>query len=170
MYNTNMPKIDWTAKVKEALDRTEFMAISTCGEDGSWTNPVAFAYGERLELFFISMMQSKHSKNILTNPNVSVAIFKTERFPSGDVLGLQLRGKASHLTTQKDIKEAGRYYFGRSQKNDEFREKTSERGGLEAHWQFFKIIPTEAWCFDSRVFGEERVQVDLVNLKLKLNF
>ena len=65
------------------------MALSTLGDDGSWINPVAFAYNEKMELYFISMMESKHTQNILTNPNVSVAIFRTERFPDGDVMGLQ---------------------------------------------------------------------------------
>ena len=38
--------MNWNEKVKEALERTEFMAISTLNPDGtSWTNPVAFGYG-----------------------------------------------------------------------------------------------------------------------------
>ena len=97
------------------------MVLGTLGKDGSWSSPVAFAYSEKMELFFISMMDSKHTKNILSNPNVSVAIFKTERFTGGDVMGLQLKCTALHLTSPKDIKEAARYYFGRSPSNDAFR-------------------------------------------------
>ncbi|GEM_PF-1280107 len=161
-----MQKIDWNIKVKEALERTEFMALATLGEEGSWINPVAFAYSEKMELFFISMMDNRHTKNIIVNPNVSVAIFKTERFPEGDVMGLQLKGIATHLTAPKDIQEAARYYFARSKSNDEFRAKTSEKGGAAALWQFFKVTPTEAWCFDSRVFGEKREQINLSGLNL----
>src|SRR5262245_55865686 len=36
-YHKSMNEIDWNDKVKEALDRTEFMAISTIDADGSWT-------------------------------------------------------------------------------------------------------------------------------------
>lgn len=164
-----MSDIDWDTKVKEALDRTEFMAISTMGEDGSWTNPVAFAYSKKLELFFISMMHSKHSQNILTNKKVSVAIFRTERFPDGQVMGLQLRGNAHHLTDPAEIERAAKYYFGRSSGNDAFREKTAEKGGEAAPWQFFRIEPTEVWCFDSRFFKEGRQQVDMTNLSLQIN-
>ncbi|MBI4085087.1 MAG: pyridoxamine 5'-phosphate oxidase family protein [Candidatus Liptonbacteria bacterium] len=161
-----MQNIDWNKEIKEALDRTEFMALSSVNNGESWTNPVAFAYSETMELFFISMMDAKHSQNILANPNVSVAIFKTERFPSGDVIGLQLKGQAKHLTEISEIQKAAKYYFGRSPGNEEFRQKTSESGGSGALWQFFKITPTELWCFDSRIFGEERKKVDLSTLVL----
>lgn len=149
-----MEPIDWNAKVQEALGRTEFMAISTVGNDGSWTNPVAYAYSEKLELFFISMMTSKHAQNILKNSQVSGAIYKTERFEDGEVLGLQFAGKAIHLTDVNEVARASRYYL---KSNDE----------LGAEWQFFKIVPDEVWCFDSRVFGEERRQIDMTALNLK---
>lgn len=164
-----MQNVDWNDKIKEALDRTEFMAISTTGDDGSWTNPVAFAYNEKAELFFISMVDTKHSKNILANPNVSAAIFKTERFSGGDVLGLQLKGNAKHLKDQEEINRAASYYFGRSLSNDEFRGETSEKRGSAAVWQFFQITPTELWCFDSRSFGEKRVVVNLELLNLPVS-
>lgn len=163
-----MENVDWNVKVKEALDRSEFMAISTTGIDGSWTNPVAYAYSEKMELFFISMMDSKHAKNILAKRDISGAIFKTERFEGGDVLGLQYKGTAQHLTKQADIDYAAKYYFGNSPANDAFRLETSEKGGIEAPWQFFKITPSELWCFDSRVFGEQRRQVELSALNLIL--
>jgi hypothetical protein len=35
-------------------------------------------------------------------------------------------------------------------------------------WQSFKIKPRENWCFDSRVFGRERRQVDISDLRLLL--
>ena len=158
--------MDWNEKVKEALDRTEFMAIATVGGSESWTNPVAFAYDEKANLYFISMMDAKHVQNILDNGHVSAAIYKTERFAEGDVIGLQLSGTCEHLTDKADIEEAAKYYFGRSPSNDEFRGKTSLVGGSNAEWQFFKITPTELWCFDSRIFGEKREQVQLSDLDL----
>ena len=72
------------------------------------------------------------------------------------------------MTAAEDIQEAARYYFGRSSSNDEFRAKTVETGGASAVWQFFKITPTEAWCFDSRIFGEKRERVDLKGLNLEV--
>lgn len=158
--------MNWNEKIKEALDRTEFMAIATVNGSESWTNPVAFAYDEKANLYFISMMDARHVQNIVNNGHISAAIYKTERFSDGDVIGLQLTGTCEHLTNKEAIEKASRCYFGRSPSNDEFREKTSAVSGANALWQFFKITPTELWCFDSRIFGEKREKVDLIDLKL----
>ncbi len=166
-----MQNIDWNTKVKEALDRTEFMAISTLGSDGSWICPVQFGHNENFELYFKSMPHSKHMQNLKNDERVSVAIFKTERFPgTREVMGLQLRGKATVLTERSDIEEAARHMYGRDPRKIDYRTKVDEHLGPDAVWNFVKITPEEAWCFDSRVFEEERVQIDLATLKLKLNY
>lgn len=164
-----METIDWNVKLKEALDRTEFLALATTGEKHIWVNPVSFAYSESLELFFISMVDSVHVQNLIKEPRIAAAIFKTERFPDGDVLGLQLTGTAVHVTEQAEIERAAKYYFERGTNNEEFRSQTSEKGDAQATWQFFRITPTEMWCFDSREFGEQRRQVPLENLQVDLH-
>jgi hypothetical protein len=65
-------------------------------------------------------------------------------------MGLQLKGKASHITDPSEINEAVRCY-GSSPSSE---------------WHFFKIIAEELWCFDSRFFGEKRVEVDLKSLNI----
>ena len=158
--------IDWNAKVKEALDRTEFMAISTVGPDGSWTCPVQFGYSEKVDLYFKSMPQSKHVQNILKDSRVSGAIFKTERFANREVMGLQFKGTAERLTDRDSVTEAARCMYGRDPRKLDYRTKVDEHLGASATWNFFKITLYELWCFDSRVFDEERLQVELGGLKV----
>ncbi len=163
--------MDWNAKIKEALDRTEFMAISTLGKQGSWTCPVQFGYSEKLSLYFKSIPHSKHVQNILNDNRISIAIFGTERFPGPDrdVLGLQLAGTCIILNTHTDVEEAARCYYGRDPRNLNYKDKVDEHLGENAEWNFFKITPTELWCFDSRLFGEDREKVDLQTLILRVD-
>lgn len=84
------------ARVKEALDRTEIMALSTIGPDGSWTSPVRFSYSDDLELSFVSLADAKHVANIHEDPRVSVAIYSYPGPPGGN-LGLQIKGRAVDL-------------------------------------------------------------------------
>jgi len=166
-----MNEIDWNAKVKEALDRTEFMAISTIDAGGSWTCAVQFGHSEKLDLYFRSMPYSKHMRHLLADNRISVAIFKTERFPGGrDVMGLQLKGKATRLTDRANVQEAARHMYGRDPRKIDYRTKIDEHLAPHAVWSFVKISPEEAWCFDSRVFGEERREIDLKKLNLKLDY
>ncbi len=129
---------DITTRVKEALNRTEIMALSTIGEDGSWTSPVQYQYDEKLNLFFSSMIDTKHVSNILKDPRVSVAIYSHPGPLRGNI-GLQIKGHAEEVTDDK-----------------------SSEG-----WHRFKIKPEEVWLFDSRVFDKKRQKVDLSTLQIK---
>jgi general stress protein 26 len=118
---------DINDRVKEALERTEIMALSTVGSDGSWVSPVRYTCNNKLELTFTSMMDTKHVQNILKDPRVSVAIYSFPG-PKGGNLGLQIKGTSEHMPSQSDD-----------------------------GWQNFKILPDEVWCFDSRVAMERKL-------------
>ena len=124
-------------RISEALDRTPITALSTIGPDGPWTSPVQYHHNELLELFFLSMPDTRHVHNLLGDPRVSVAICRHPGPPDGD-LGLQIGGRAEHLAGE-----------------------TSSDGR-----QSFKIVPEEVWLFDSRVYGRQPRRVDLANLHL----
>lgn len=160
---------DSSLKIKEALDRTEFMAISTVGEVGSWTNPVQFGYDTKLNLYFKSMPHSRHMQYLATDPRISIAIYSTQRFEDREVLGLQLRGTGKVLTERSEVEEACRNYYGRDPRKIDYRTKIDEHLGDSA-WKFVKITPEEAWCFDSRVFGEKRVQIPLSDVSISLDY
>ena len=131
-----MPRVDRNARVKEALERTDIMALSTIGADGSWTTPVQYSYSPKLELSFVSMMDTKHVANILKDSRVSVAIYSPVQFPGGGSLGLQIKGEAKLLSRDDD------------------------KG-----WHTFTITPEEVWCFDSRT-SRKRERIDVTGVKL----
>lgn len=128
---------DLNGRVREALDRSQIMALSTIGPDGPWTSPVQYYHNERLELFFLSMPDTRHVHNMVRDPRVSVAIY-SHPGPAGGNLGLQIGGRAEHLILESP--------------ND--------------GWQSFKITPEEVWCFDSRAYGRQPRRVDLTDLHL----
>ena len=150
-----MKNFDWNKHIKEALDRTEFMALSTVGEDGSWVCPLQFSYDEKLTLYFKSMPNSKHMQNIRGNPETSVAIFSTTRLPDRNVTGIQLKGKATILHMREDVKVAAKYHYSRSKPNIDYTQRIDEHLDEDAVWNFVKFVPDEAWYFDTRFFDEE---------------
>lgn len=128
---------DWNARIKEALERTDIMALSTVDENGnSWTAPLQYSYNSKLELSFVSMMDTKHVQNILKHPQVSVAIYHPEAVSGGGHIGLQIAGTAKAASSKSD-------------------------GG----WHTFTIVPDEVWCFNSKI-SHEREKVDLRELNL----
>jgi general stress protein 26 len=82
------------AQVHEALTRTDIMALATLDDDGgSWTSPVQFRYDASLHLYFASLPDTRHVRNIHRDPRVSAAIYSYPGPPGGN-LGLQIRGRA----------------------------------------------------------------------------
>jgi uncharacterized protein YhbP (UPF0306 family) len=129
-----MTEAGWNAKMRAALARTDIMALSTIGSDGSWTSPVQYSCDEKLHFYFMSKPDAKHVRNILRNPRVSLAIYRTDRpiTPPGRSIGLQVKGVARRIAR-------------------------------EGEWHRFEITPKEVWYFDSRV-SLQRARVDLAAL------
>lgn len=150
----NKETFDWNKHLKEALDRTEFMAISTLGSNGTWTCPVQFSYDKNINLYFKSMPNSRHMENLSKNPNISVAIFNTNRI-NDNVIGIQLSGNAEILKSKESVEEAAKHHYERNNSGIDYMEKIDEHLGEEAVWNFVKIIPDEIWLFDTRYFDEE---------------
>ncbi len=93
--------VDWSKKIKEALERTDIMALSTIGDDGSWTSPVQYSHGPKFELYFLSQKDAKHVANIFKDPRVSVAIYHPDALSDGSHVGLQMKGRAK-LVSEDD--------------------------------------------------------------------
>lgn len=148
------------------MDRTEFLALATADAEGSWVCPVQFSYDEHLNLYFKSMPNSRHMQYLHSNPDVSVAIFSTNRFLDGGVAGLQLKGKAEILSSQEKVEVAARHHYGRGEPEIDYHTKVAEHLGENAEWNFVRVVPTEVWYFDTRYFGEERQRVPLETLSL----
>ena len=132
-----MNDTDLQARVRQALERTDIMALSTIDEDGGpWTSPVQYQSDSQLNLYFASLPDARHVRNIQRDARVAAAIYNMPGPPGGN-LGLQIRGLAAQAAPG------------------------SSRDG----WQRFKIEPVEAWCFDSRG-DRQRHRVRLTHLNL----
>jgi general stress protein 26 len=128
------------AQVQEALSRTDIMALATMDEDGgSWTSPVQFQHDAGLHLYFASLPDARHVRNIQRDPRVSAAIYGYPGPPGGN-LGLQIKGTAQPAAAAPGVEPDS--------------------------WQHFTIIPDEAWIFDSRI-DRQRHQIDLKGLNLR---
>lgn len=151
-------KFNWKKYINEALQATDYCCIATVDEKGVWSNPVYFAWDEKYNLYFISQMHSRHMKNLIKSPRVAVSIYKTEQ--KGDVIGIQLEGKAYILKKQEDKQKAHKVYYGRVgslDQNEPFKDNPK--------WWFVKITPEDIYYFDSKIFDEERQSVPLEKLR-----
>ena len=128
------------AQIQEALARVDIMALATLDEDGgSWTSPVLFQHDASMHLYFASLPDARHVRNMQRDPRVSAAIYSYPGPPGGN-LGLQIKGTAEPVPAAAGAPSDG--------------------------WRHFKITPDEAWLFDSRV-DRQRHAISLAGLNLR---
>ncbi len=156
-----MKKFDWKKYIDEALFATDYCSIATVDKSGAWANPVYFAWDKNYNLYFISQMSSRHMQNLQKDNRISVAIYKTEQ--KGDIIGIQLEGKAKILSeneSKKNIQHAYDTYYGRAGHGPDVQGYINN-----PTWLYVKVVPSKIYYFDTRFFGEERQNVPLEKIK-----
>ncbi|MBI2011440.1 pyridoxamine 5'-phosphate oxidase family protein [Candidatus Daviesbacteria bacterium] len=149
---------NWRKYLLDCLKSTDYCCIATIDNGSVWANPVYFAWDSKFNLYFISMSHVRHMQNISKNPKVAVAVYSTQQ--KGDVIGIQLEGKAYILKDQQEKKKAHKIYYrrvGSLEQNEPFIDNPS--------WLFVKIIPESIYYFNSKIFGEERQEVPKEKIK-----
>ncbi len=150
---------EWKGLILQCLNSTEFMALSTYGDDGVWANPVYFSWDKVFNLYFISQLDCTHMNNIASNAEVACTIYPTNRPEGDDVFGLYVKGQAAVLSEKQDIDDADDVYFGRVYTPEQTEQKNRDTYRNNPSWHFVKISLNGLWYFDTRYFDENRVAV-----------
>lgn len=73
---------DLTAHARAVIDANLYLVLGTVGPDGHpWTSPVYFAPGGDREFYWLSAVDSQHSRHLVDRPRVSVVIFDSTVAP-----------------------------------------------------------------------------------------
>ena len=137
------------AKVLEYLHKNRLMALATSSVNKPWLATVFFAFDEGLVLYFFSREDSKHCKNIKKNPSVAVAVNHAWRNADGTIRGLQMPGRAEHVS-EKEYSAAYALYKKRFRWADDF----------AFDHVLYRIKPIEIWYIDEQLFDHfNRVRV-----------
>lgn len=84
-------------EIRALLAETCTLTLATVDPDGTpRATPLFFAIGEGLDLYFLSRPDSQHSRNVLRNPQVAVALYpEVEAWT--EIRGLQMKGRIDQL-------------------------------------------------------------------------
>jgi uncharacterized protein YhbP (UPF0306 family) len=83
---------DLNTLARNIIAENQYMTIASRGPDGTvWASPVVYVPDKDYNIYYISLPDSNHSKNIAAAPNVTVAIFDSHQ-NFGEGVGLQIEG------------------------------------------------------------------------------
>jgi general stress protein 26 len=125
-------------KVKNLIENSNYFTIATTNNMLPLVTPVFFVSYQG-NFYWVSSIESNHSKNIESNPNVSIVIFDTNDI-IGEGFGLYMIGTVSILLEEiETIDEIMRIKC----ESDEVR--TSEYYQSPNIRRIYKFVPKEMW-------------------------
>ncbi|MDP1743318.1 MAG: pyridoxamine 5'-phosphate oxidase family protein [Candidatus Amesbacteria bacterium] len=148
-----MNKDKLTQVAKEIIKSNCYLTLGTAIDSQPWVAPLFYAVDDKNIFYYISQLDSLHTKHILKNPNVSFAIFDSHQ-KEGTGNGVQGSGRA-YLLEDSELLKAFKWY------HTTYIEMKSKLFKAPAPYRFFKIIPEHFYILDSDAPTDKRVEVKL---------
>jgi uncharacterized protein YhbP (UPF0306 family) len=144
--------MDLNALAWKIISENIYLTLGTA--DGHpWVAPLFYAFNPVSRVFyFISQMDSLHTRHLLKNPRVAFAIFDSHQ-KDGTGNGIQGDGQVS--LSEKELSEAFKYY------HTTFVEMKPESFKDPAPYRFFKLVPEHLYLLDPAAKTDKRVEVKL---------
>ena len=134
--------------VARLLADNKLCSIATQRENGEvHINTAFFAFGDDLDLYFLSNPASVHCQNLIRSRQVAIAVFDSHQVWGTAHRGLQLFGICT-LAADIEEKIARELYSSRFPPYVELRDRLS-------HLRFYSFTTTAVKVLDEDEFGEE---------------
>lgn len=138
---------------KSVIKNNLYLTLGTADGD-PWVAPLFYCADPQYNFYFISQLDSLHTKHLMKHPTVAFAIFDS-RQKEGSGNGIQASGKA-YLVGESELDEALRWY------HTSFVTLTRELLLGPSPYKLFKIIPDKFYILDSHAKVDKRVEVKLI--------
>lgn len=137
--------MDVEKAIRDYLMEVLHLSLATCAEDKPWVCEVHFAYDDRLNFYFRSKPDRRHSIEIAANPNVAGNII-AQHGANEKPRGVYFEGTAEKLTDVDETHPAYTTYCERFGRGPEILEESRTDTGHG----FYKITVETFYLFDAR--------------------
>jgi uncharacterized protein YhbP (UPF0306 family) len=137
--------MDIEQTIRNYLPDIIHMSLATSKNNKPWVCEVHFAYDDKLNIYFRSLLSRRHSQEILENPTVAGNIVQQHQL-TDKPRGVYFEGTAKVISSEEDIEVAFECISKRLGSNREIIEEASRGDGHK----FFKIEVNKFYLFDSR--------------------
>lgn len=152
-----MDKIEEKELIKKIIDFTPYVIIATADKAGKpWNSPVTAAITEDFVVYWSSLLDAQHSKNIAGNPQVFAVVCNVEIKRA-----LYIQATASIATDVEEITLANKLI------HDRISQKPSSSSYLDSEpKRIYKATPTKVWRNEmgmkDGVFKDWKIEITLV--------
>ena len=134
--------------VRAGLASAKLMQVATSSDNKPWICTVYFVADEKLNLYWLSWPNRRHSRELVSNSKVAVAIAIK---PDTPVIGIQAEGKVGQVDDLSEIKGVIDKYVSKFGVGNKFYDNLV--AGKNKH-QLYKFIPERLSLFDEVNFAQ----------------
>lgn len=137
---------------RRVIDANSYLTLATADAAGRpWATPVWFAEHDLREFFWISRLETRHSRNIAERAEVALAVFDST-VPVGSAIAVYVDAVAAQVGDD-DRSAALDVFNARSEARDLRAWKASDVTGFAPH-RLYRATASQAWVLDE---DEQRV-------------
>ena len=137
--------------IEDYLKEAKMLQVVTAKGNKPWACTVYFAFDEKLNLYWISRPDRRHSEEIRSNDKVA-GVIVLPHTPGDDVRGIQFQGVAKELTGKSETMQGMKYYAKRYGMKQE--RVNAILDGSDGH-VCYKITPSLYVLFDETNFPND---------------
>lgn len=145
--------MDLNKLIGDYLSKSKMMQVATASENQPWICTLYYASDENKNLYWISKPDTRHSKEIIKNSKVAVAVPVV--FTSLTVVGLQIEGEAMIVEDFDEIKRSVKLYSDKFKRGEKWYQDFIK--GKNPH-KLYKITPKSFVLFDPKNFPDKERQ------------
>lgn len=138
----------------EYLKLTPVMQLATARDNQPWISNIYFVSDEARSIYWLSLPERRHSKEVADNPQVAVSLAIKQDLP---VIGLQAEGVVTVVTNPEEVKAIiGTYMAKYDGAGQDFYDRFM--AGTNKH-HLYKLTPSKLVLFDEVHFATDPQQV-----------
>jgi nitroimidazol reductase NimA-like FMN-containing flavoprotein (pyridoxamine 5'-phosphate oxidase superfamily) len=140
------------------------MTLATSVDNTPWACGLFMGLDERYNLYFMSASSTRHVRNVLRNPQVSVVVFNSHVVP-GSANGVQITGRCERLSgaaLPEGIEATYRRRFPDAKERARHRHMPAEFSkddSVPGARHLYKIVPEHVYVLDKRQGEDVRTEV-----------
>jgi uncharacterized protein YhbP (UPF0306 family) len=142
--------------IRQYLSKSRIMQIGSSSDNQPWLCTVHNICDEELNLYWVSDLNRRHSKEVLKNPKVCAYVLVHEDEPNERyIIGISIIGLAKVVEEKLD-KSLINKYCKKLNKDKQMANDAANQIGTN---RFYKLVPKEIVLFDTKNFPKIPRQV-----------
>lgn len=136
--------------ILRCLENIYIMQLATASGEQPWVCTVYFVSDEKLNIYWLSLPDRRHSQEIEKNPKVAVTMAIKQDLP---VIGLGAEGTAETVNDKKIVAGVIKKYIAKYNSGEKFYQKFL--AGENQH-RMYKLTPAKYVLFDEVNFPKDK--------------